>query len=434
MAEDVSNLLALQQMFIVQQQQQANDDATAVIISLIRRRRRRRARPRRCWVRPWLGDVRREHFGHFNCLMSELRHEDPASFHNFLRVPPEMFDELLTRLRPRITKEDTNYRKAIDPGTKLAATLRHLASGDTYASMKYDFRLPANTLSLLVKEVCQAIVDEYKDEVMKCPTTPGEWTTVAQNFERRWNVPHACGALDGKHVALRKPANSGSLYHNYKKFFSIVLMGLVDADYKFLWIDVGGDGYMSDAMIYNDSELKECLCDGSIGFPAPAALPHDDQDTPYFLLGDDAFGLRTYMMKPYAARNLTKEERIYNYRISRGRRIVENAFGILAQRWQVLLGTMQQEPETARLIVEACVCLHNMMRMRFPTLQNAALDHEDVNHEVALGSWRNNANMLDVDRARGANKDSTAAKKQREYLKLYFNSGAGSVPWQHKMI
>ena len=264
--------------------------------------------------------------------MSELRHEDPASFQNFLRVSPEMFDELLTRLSPRITKQDTNYRKAIDPGMKLAATLRHLASGDTYASMKYDFRLPANTLSLVVKEVCQAIVDEYKDEVMKCPTTPGEWTTVAQNFERRWNVPHACGALDGKHVAIRKPANSGSLYHNYKGLFSIVLMGLVIADYNFLWIDVGGDGYMSDAMIYNDSELKECLSDGSIGFPAPAALPHDDHDTPYFLLGDDAFGLRTYMVKPYAARNLAKEQRIYNYRISRGRRIVENAFGILAQR------------------------------------------------------------------------------------------------------
>ncbi|XP_052818053.1 putative nuclease HARBI1 [Mya arenaria] len=403
------NLLALQHILIVQQQQQADDHVIAV--KLIRRRRRRRARLRRCWVRPWLGDVRREQFGHFNRLMPELRREDPASFQNFLRVQPEMFDELLTRLGQRITKQDTNYRKAINPGTKLAVTLCHLASRDMYSSMKFDFRLPANTLSLVVKEVCQAIVGEYKDEVMKCPITSGEWTTVAEKFERRWNVPHACGALDGKHVAIRKPANSGSLYHNYKGFFSIVLMALVDAHYNFLWIDVGGDGYMSDAMINNDSELKECLCDGSIGFPVPAPLPYDNRDTPYFLLGDDAFGLRTNMMKPYAARNLTKEQRIYNYRISRGRRIVENAFGILAQRWKVLLGTMQQQPETARLIVEACVCLHNLMRMRYPTLQNEALDHEDVNHEVVLGSWRNNANMHDVDRAKGANKDSTAAKK-----------------------
>ena len=136
-----------------------------------------------------------------------------------------MFDELLIRLRQRISKQDTNYRKAIDPGTKLAATLRHLATGDLYASMKFDFRPSANTLSLVVKYVCQAIVDENKDEVIKCPTTPEEWLTVATNFERRWNVPHACGALDGKHVAIRKPRSSGNLFHNYKGFFSIVLMG-----------------------------------------------------------------------------------------------------------------------------------------------------------------------------------------------------------------
>jgi len=72
---------------------------------------------------------------HYNQLMVELRREDPASFQNFLRIQSEMFDELLARVGPRITKHDTNYRKALDPGTKLAATLRHLASGDTYASM-----------------------------------------------------------------------------------------------------------------------------------------------------------------------------------------------------------------------------------------------------------------------------------------------------------
>ncbi|XP_060566998.1 uncharacterized protein LOC132725830 [Ruditapes philippinarum] len=185
-------------------------------------------------------------------------------------------------------------------------------------------------------------------------------------------------------------------------------MALVDADYKFLWIDVGGDGYMSDAMIYNNSELRECLSNGSIGFPPPEPLPHDDQDMPYFLLCDDTFGLRTYMMKPFAARNLTKEQRIYNYRISRGRRVVENAFGILSQRWQVLLGTMQQQPETARLIVEACVGLHNLMRMNYPTLNIAALDHEDANHDIIPGLWRSDASMLDVERCGGTNKDAVA--------------------------
>ena len=136
--------------------------------------------------------------------------------------------------------------------------------------------------------------------------------------------------------------------------------------------------------IFNDSELKECLADGTIGLPAADHLPNDDKDTPYFFLSDDAFGLRTYIMKPYSQRN---------YRISRGRRVVENAFGILAQRWQILLTTMQHDPETIRLIVEACVCLHNLMRTRYPALQNAVLDMEDVNHKVIPGAWRDGARM-----------------------------------------
>ena len=396
----------------------------------------RRARPRRWWVRPWLDADRRLQYGHFHRLMEELRLEDTGSFTNFLRMEPAVFDELLNRIKPRITKQDTWYRKALDPGLKLAVTLRHLASGDSYSSLAYDFRVRGNTISVFVPEVCRAIVEEYKYEVIPCPTTPEEWRAIARDFESKWNIPHACGAIDGKHVAIKKPAHSGSLFYNYKGFFSVVLMGLVDANYRFLWMDIGGDGAMSDGQIYNDSELKECLEDGSVNFPAPDPLPHQDQNRPmpYFLLGDDAFALKSFLMKPYSRRQLTDEERIFNYRLSRGRRVVENAFGILAMRWRVLLSTMQQRPDTVRLIVETCVCLHNIMRTRCPALQNVAVDREDGNHELVPGQWRPTANMHDLGIATGSGRPTIIAQRQREHLKLYFNSPAGSVPWQERMI
>ncbi|XP_063950919.1 uncharacterized protein LOC129254223 [Lytechinus pictus] len=191
----------------------------------------------------------------------------------------------------------------------------------------------------------------------------------------------------------------------------MVLMALVDLQYRFLWIDCGGVGSMSDAQIFNDSELKECRSDGSIGFPEPDPLPNDDQPTPYFILADDAFGLRTFLMKPYGRRGLDRQQRIYNYKVSSGHRVVENAFGIMAQRWQVLLSTMQQAPSVVQDIIECCVCLHNLMRERYPTLQNTLLDQEDDEHNMQPGEWRQEVNMHDIQQIVG---DTVAGKKQRE--------------------
>jgi hypothetical protein len=367
--------------------------------------------------------------------MVELRNEDQRSFKNFLRMPPEMYDELLQRVGPRITKQHTRYRPSLEPGLKLALTLRHLASGSTYANMQYGWRVPHNTISVVVREVCQAIIDEYLPEVMNCPTTPEGWRDISVKFLKKWNFPHVCGALDGKHIACKCPAKTGSQYFNYKGFHSIVLMALVDADYKFIWADIGGTGSASDAQIYNNSELKELAEDGDLGFPAPDPLPNDYQDVPYFFIGDDAFALRETMMKPYSQRGLDNEERIFNYRISRARRVVENAFGILANRFQVLLTTMQHSPSTIKIIVKACIVLHNLMRTRYPGLQNQQLDRtEDMNHEFIPGAWRQDRNLEDTRTVPGSNTSNKKGKKLRNLLKHWVNSEAGAVPWQDMMI
>ena len=87
-------------------------------------------------------------------------------------------------------------------------------------------------------EVCRAIQDEFTREYLRCSTAPDKWKELEREFRIRWNVPNALGAIDGKHVALKKPKNTRALYHNYSGFFFIVMLALMDGQYKFRWVDV----------------------------------------------------------------------------------------------------------------------------------------------------------------------------------------------------
>ena len=146
--------------------------------------------------------------------------------------------------------------------------------------MKFAWRVPHNTISVVIREVCQAIQDEYMDELITCPTNSEDWKAISNHFYQRWNFPNTLGAIDGKHVAIKAPIHSGTTYHNYKGYFSVLLFAMCDADYKFVWADVGGRGQASDAQVFNARELLNCILDGSINFPDAAPLSGDDEDTP----------------------------------------------------------------------------------------------------------------------------------------------------------
>ena len=372
----------------------------------------RRRKARSVWIREWIR--RRSQFGVYEQLLEELRLEDVVSFKNFLRVDPVMFRELVDKLTPRLRKKDTWFRKAHPVGLKVAIALRYFASGDSYRSLMYSFRVPHNTISEIVVDVCNAIIAEYAEDVIQTPVDEGEWREVSNLFSSRWQFHHVLGALDGKHVAIRCPPGGGSKYFNYKGFHSVVLLGLVDADYKFIWVNIGAPGACSDAQIWNQSDLRQYIDDDKIHVPPAEPIPGDDKDIPYFIIGDDAFALKSWMMKPFSRTNMEHSERIFNYRLSRARRVVENAFGILANRFQCLLGTLKQSPDNVELIILSCVCLHNLMRITYPGDQNILLDHENEDHEIIPGAWRDEANLEDLQVQRG-NYQSRAAKEQRLY-------------------
>ena len=245
-----------------------------------------------------------------------------------------------------------------------------------------------------------------------CPTDPEDWKKIEERFRNRWNVPHAVGPLDGKHIAVNKPKKSGSEYFNYKGYFSLVFLALVDADYKFLWVNMGASGSSSDAQIFNHSKLKKRIVNGRLELPPPEPLGPGGPNLHYFLLGDDAFALMPWLVKPYS-RRLTREERIANYRISRGRRVVENSFGILVKRFRVLLTTMEQRPKVVRDIMFTCVILHNMLRSHQGGADRSPTPADDIQPpQSGQGEHGHNHNFRNPLRE---------AKHQRDLLKYYIN-------------
>ena len=139
-------------------------------------------------------------------------------------------------------------------------------------------------------------------------------------------------------------------------------------------------------------------------------------------------------MKPFSHRYQTIQERIFNYRCSRARRVVENGFGILANRFRCLLTTLATTPENAIKITKACLTLHNLMRDRYPNLQNADLDREDQNGNLIPGAWRTPHCLHEMETVGRAPRENQAGKKLRIYLKHYYNSDAGRVPWQEAAV
>ncbi len=155
------------------------------------------------------------------------------------------------------------------------------------------------------------------------------------------------------------------------------MMALVDGDYRFILVEVGANGTSSDEQIFEDCGLKEAIEQRVIGFLPSDHLPDDNRDTPYFFVGDDVFPLHTFMMKPYC--RLRTNTQLSMELLPKS---------ILANIYACLLSVIKFKPKIATNIVLTDIYCQNLMRMRYPVIQNAALDGEDDNNIVIPGEWR----------------------------------------------
>lgn len=219
-----------------------------------------------------------------------------------------------------------------------------------------------------------------------------------------------------------------------------MLLAICDANYLFRFVDIGAYGRRSDGGIFQDCVIGQKFDADEMNVPKPAAIAEGGRVLPYCLVGDEAFPLKTYMLRPYPGRNgLTKEQDIYNYRLSRARRMIENTFGILASQWRIYRRPIIASPTNVILMVQATVCLHNWLR-KDGTDQNeyvppGLVDEDDDESPQGFrpGSWRaimeDGCAFKEITRC-GANMSSRTCIAIRDAFRDYFNN-EGALPWQN---
>ena len=279
----------------------------------------------------------RKERGEWGNIFRELSNDDQKYYYRHLRMNREHFEHLFNLVDPLIAKQDTNYRKSKPAKKRLVITLRYLAEGCSQQALSLGFRVGKSSVSKILKEVCEVLYTVLATHYLRPPLTEEEWKQKSSEFLNLWNMPHV-GAIDGKHVATECPKNTGSLCHNYKGFFSQVLLAVCDAKYKFIFIDIGQYGSKNDSAIIKNLELGRRLESYSLNIPSEdiADKYYFKDGEPfilsYYMVGGEIFQVKDYLMRPYPGTRSGKlpiDQAVFNYRFSRAKHIKKNLLEFL---------------------------------------------------------------------------------------------------------
>ena len=291
----------------------------------------------------------------------------------------ETFTYLCAKLSPTLHRDNTSMRQAVSVEKRVAIALWCLATPAEYRTIAHLFGVARSTVCEIVHETCQAIVTVLLHKYIKFPS--GEQVDSAvDGFKTKWGVPQCVGAIDGSHIPISAPALNHTDYYNRKGWYSVVLQGLVDHSYRFLDVYVGWPGSVHDARVFAHSALYTRLSGGEL-LPSSKAITLNGVNIPLFIVGDSAYPLETWLMKPFSqSAAVTPQHRTYNYRISRARVVAENAFGRLKARWRRLMKRNDMHTQNIPTVITAACVLHNLCEVHGECFNESWL------HEAESGS------------------------------------------------
>ena len=269
------------------------------------------------------------------------------------------FCYLCEQLKPMIFHQDTNFRKALTVEKRVAITLWCLATPCEYRTVAHLFGVAHSTVCTIVHSTCQAIVNSLLRKYVKFPTG-NALKDVIRNFESKWGFPQCVGAIDGSHIPICAPLQNHTDYYNRKGWYSMVVQAVVDHDYLFRDICVGWPGSVHDARIFVNSSIYKRITEDKLIESTGFRTILGQHITPC-IIGDSAYPMQTWLLKPFShSTSLNSQQKYFNYRLSRARIVVENAFGRLKARWRRLMKRNDMSTEHIPTVISACCILHNL--------------------------------------------------------------------------
>lgn len=321
-------------------------------------------------------------------------------FKDNFRVEYDTFLKVVKLIGPYLEKKNTKLRDAIPVHKRIACALYTLGSSSELRTISNLFGIGISTTRLILHEFSNALVNLYFNSFVKFPISNEEIKTTIDDFYIKCGYPMCLGAVDGTHVSVQPPAGCETDYFNYKKFHSIIMLGVVNSSLKFTYINVGAPGRCNDASVFSQSGLAELITHECY---AGHFMIVNNIRIQSHLIADSAFGLSRTLLKPYPQRpNIPNAQKVFNYRLSRCRGSVERAFGLLKNRFRSLHKKMEYNLDLTTTMIQAAVVLHNIC------IEDN--DIGDSDWDITQPTYKKPS----------SNRQSTGGNETREALALFF--------------
>lgn len=289
----------------------------------------------------------------------DVPNQSDADFKRNFRVTRETFQFFVVELKG-IEKKVTRWREPVSLPKRIAIALYVLGSSSEMRTIMNLFGVGESTVRLILVEFCEEVKQKLLSRFIDAyPPTQEKINEIVSGFQENWGFPQTYGCVDGCHIEISPPAVDAIDYRNYKGFYSLNVLAACDYRYRITYVNVGAPGKVNDSSIFEQSQLKRQHVDHKLFYDNSVRI--DSVKVPVLLLGDGAFRLSQFMMKPFPFTvEMSEAQKRYNYLLSRTRRVIENVFGHLVARWRILSKALEFDIDNTKNIIICCCVLHNI--------------------------------------------------------------------------